>query len=109
MTDPLKALKEQYDQIPIPKELDSMITQALQQDRQRLRRTRIRNTCLSAACVCALFIGSINLSPAVHQALAEVPVLGALVEVCTFRGYNISQDNFQAKISIPQVAGLRCV
>lgn len=107
---PLDRLQNEYQQIPIPEELTTMIKNTIQREAQetrtRKRRSIWRNAALTAAAAAAVFVGSINLSPTAATALADVPVLGALVEVFTFRGYNIDENNFQAHISIPQVAGL---
>lgn len=107
---PLEQLKNDYQQIPIPKELDTMIKNTLEQEAsERRRQNRLhtwRNTALTAAAVAAVFIASINLSPTVATALANVPGLGTLVEVFTFGGYTVEENNFEANIAIPQVSGL---
>lgn len=107
---PLEQLKNDYQQIPIPKELDTMIKNTLEQEAsERRRQNRLhtwRNIALTAAAVAAVFIASINLSPTVATALANVPGLGTLVEVFTFGGYTVEENNFEANIAIPQVSGL---
>ncbi len=107
---PLEQLKKDYQQIPIPKELDTMIKQTIERDAsERRRQKRLhtwRNIALTAAAVIAVFIGSINLSPTVATALANVPGLSTLVEVFTFGGYSVEENNFEANILIPQVNGL---
>ena len=106
----LEQLKNDYQQIPIPKELDTMIKNTLEQEAsERRRQNRLhtwRNIALTAAAVAAVFIASINLSPTVATALANVPGLGTLVEVFTFGGYTVEENNFEANIAIPQVSGL---
>ena len=108
--DLLEQLKNDYQQIPIPKELDTMIQNTLERDaNERRRQKRLhtwRNIALTAAAVAALFVGSVNLSPTVATALANVPGLSTLVEVCTFGGYHVEENNFEANIAIPQVSGL---
>ncbi len=107
---PLEQLKKDYQQIPIPKELDTMIKQTIERDAsERRRQKRLhtwRNIALTAAAVIAVFISSINLSPTVATALANVPGLSTLVEVFTFGGYSVEENNFEANILIPQVNGL---
>lgn len=107
---PLEQLKNDYQQIPIPKELDIMIKNTLERNSNEHRRQKRlhtwRNIALTAAAVAAVFIGSINLSPTAATALANVPGLSALVEVFTFGGYHVEENNFEANIAIPQVSGL---
>ena len=60
--DLLEQLKNDYQQIPIPKELDMMIQNTLERDaNERRRQKRLhtwRNIALTAAAVAALFVGS---------------------------------------------------
>lgn len=107
---PLEHLKKAYQEQSIPLELDARIKSAIEQDARESRRQKLSHTwrsiALTAAAIAAVFVASINLSPTVATALANVPGLGALVEVFTFGGYHVEENNFQANIAIPQVNGL---
>ena len=58
-----------------------------------------------AAAALALFIAVPNVSPTAAAAMADVPVLGAIVRVVTFRNY-VSDDGWHsADVSVPELGG----
>lgn len=58
-----------------------------------------------AAAVLALFIAVPNVSPAAAAAMADVPVLGAIVRVVTFRNYVYDDGSYSADVSVPELEG----
>ena len=58
-----------------------------------------------AAAVLALFIAVPNVSPAAAAAMADIPVLGAIVRVVTFRNYTYDDGYHSADVSVPELAG----
>ena len=58
-----------------------------------------------AAAVLALFIAVPNVSPAAAAAMADIPVLGAVVRVVTFRNYTYDDGWHSAEVSVPELAG----
>ena len=58
-----------------------------------------------AAAVLALFITVPNVSPTAAAAMAEVPVLGAIVRVVTFRNYTYDDGQHSADVTVPELAG----
>ena len=58
-----------------------------------------------AAAVLALMIVVPNVSPAAEAAMADVPVLGAIVRVITFRNYVYDDGFHSADISVPELGG----
>ena len=58
-----------------------------------------------AAAVLALFIAVPNVSPAAAAAMADIPVLGAVVRVVTFRNYTYDDGWHSADVSVPELAG----
>ena len=58
-----------------------------------------------AAAVLALFIAVPNVSPAAAAAMADIPVLGAVVRVVTFRNYTYDDGYHSADVSVPELAG----
>ncbi|MDY3986102.1 RsiV family protein [Dysosmobacter sp.] len=58
-----------------------------------------------AAAVLALFITVPNVSPAAAAAMADVPVLGTIVRVVTFRDYTYDDGWHSADISVAELAG----
>ena len=76
----MNAGKKQYEQIPIPEELDRVIWDSIGRAAREARRRRQRRWGLSAAAVfCAAFI-SANVAP-LYAYAARIPVIGAVVQV----------------------------
>ena len=57
------------------------------------------------AAALALFIAVPNASPAAAAALAEVPVLGAVVELVTFRSWTYDDGHASADVTVPELDG----
>ena len=58
-----------------------------------------------AAAALALFITVPNGSPTAAAAMADIPVLGAIVRVVTFRNYTYDDGYHSADVSVPELAG----
>ena len=58
-----------------------------------------------AAAALALFIAVPNVSPAAAAAMADIPVLGAVVRVVTFRNYTYDDGWHSADVSVPELGG----
>lgn len=58
-----------------------------------------------AAAALALLIAVPNVSPTAAAAMAEVPVLGAIVRVVTFRNYVYDDGWHSADVSVPELEG----
>ena len=86
-----KKAKEHYDNTPIPAELSDRVQAGIRegqaryrsQNRQSRRGTSLRRWGVTAACF-AVLLTTLNLSPTVAKAAADVPVLGGMFQVLTF-------------------------
>ena len=58
-----------------------------------------------AAAALALFITVPNVSPTAAAAMADIPVLGAIVRVVTFRNYTYDDGYHSADVSVPELGG----
>ncbi len=104
MNDKLKKLNEQYKDVPIPKELGAMIEKNLKRPHKKKKRTLpIVLTTVAAAAV--LFTVGLNTNPAMAKNLAEIPVLGPVVQVLTFTEYKMEENEYTADIQVPQISG----
>ena len=57
------------------------------------------------AAALALFVALPNLSPTVAAAMADVPVLGPLAEIVTFRSYTYDDGHSSADVTVPELGG----
>lgn len=91
---------------PLPEDYAGRVFQtcaALEETGPRKRRP-YRWTAWAAAAL-ALCIAVPNVSPAAAAALEDVPVLGAIVRVVTFRNYVYDDGFHSADVSVPELAG----
>ncbi len=98
-----KKAKEDYESTPIPQELGSRVRAGICQGKTNYRRRRWRRIATGAAACFAVLVGTLNLSPAVAAAAAEVPVLGGLFRVMTFISYNASDGGINYVVSVPRL------
>ena len=111
--DRLDHLKQEYDAIPVPPELEERVRAAIRQARPAgekpprvLRLDRfLRRTGLSAAAAMLAVVLLANSGPGIAHAMEQVPVLGAITRVFTFRTYEEDRGNTSAHIDIPSVEG----
>ena len=98
-----KKAKEDYESTPIPQELGSRVRAGIRQGKTNYRRRRWRRIATGAAACFVVLVGTLNLSPAVAAAAAEVPVLGGLFRVMTFISYNASDGGINYVVSVPRL------
>ena len=86
--------KREYDNIPIPEELDSRVRAGIAQGKRRSRRhgAALRTVGTAAACFVVVFAG-LNISPTLASAAADVPVVGGVFRVLTVRNYEETNDD----------------
>lgn len=101
-----KEAREAYMDTPIPAELSDRVRAGIRQGRENRRRARrgalVRRAGTLAACFVVL-VGTLNLSPAVAAAAADVPVLGGLFRVLTVRHYEKTEDGVNYQVTVPEV------
>ncbi|TKC18030.1 RsiV family protein [Robertmurraya kyonggiensis] len=96
----LEQLKEQYKEIPIPLELNRVVYQALE---KRNSRKSLYRWGVGVAAAVIIFSTSINVSSAFAKSLADVPVVGDIVEVLTFKKIAVDKGNYQADLDVQKV------
>lgn len=100
----LDEMKQQYRDIPIPNELDFIVNKAIKQHTKK--RSSLKWLTAAAAAVIIL-VTSINTSPAFAHALSEVPLVGNLIKVLTFREYMFKDQTYEAKLEVPVITDMK--
>lgn len=105
----MSAMKKKYEEIEMSKkQLEDMrrsIEAAKWQKRRERRKRLLKNTAAAAAAV-AIFILLPNTSESVAHAMSQIPIVGKLVEVVTFRDYQYESERNTADVTVPElVAG----
>jgi hypothetical protein len=100
----LDEMKQQYMDIPIPNELDSIVNKAIKQHTKK--KSSLKWVTAAAAAVIIL-VTSINASPAFAHALSEVPLVGNLIKVLTIREYIFKEQTYEAKLEVPVITDMK--
>lgn len=109
----LETMKERYDQITVPEELNLRIQQEIQKSRRQQEEKRkggnrrfkrvIRSIAAAAAAVCIFFTAALNTSQAFAKEAGELPVIGGLARILTFRSYETEKDDIAVSVEIPTI------
>ncbi len=114
--------KNNYQRIPVPQELESILKQSIAQAKAdleeenrkqeihekktsaypRFRRYALRGIGGAAAAVFAIAILA-NSSASISHAMKDIPIIGVIAQVVTFREYQHKENNMQADLKIPEV------
>jgi len=108
----LKQLKEEYMDIPIPEELDSVVNKAVNSNisyktKEHGRFRKFVAVAASTAAMIALLGIGVNTSPAFAESLSQVPIINNIVKVLTLREYSIDEGTYNADIKTPEISGLK--
>lgn len=105
----LNEAKARYTFAEIPAELNKRVQEGIRQGQRKHRRSvaaRIwKRTTLSMAACLAVVIAGLNVSPTLARAAEEVPVLGGLFRVLTFRQYEDDSGDYVLHVTQPAVSG----
>ncbi len=94
--------KPQMSQAQFEKLRAKMEEANMEEKREHIKRMRTRSAAAAAVFVGALLILP-NTSPVIAHAMEQIPVLGRLIEVVTFRDYEYESDRNHADIEIPEI------
>lgn len=103
----LLLLKKEYEKPQMSQaqfeELRAKMEEAKMADKKdKIKRIRTR-AALTAAAFVGFFLLLPNTSPVISHAMEQIPVLGKLIEVVTFRDYEYESDRNHADIEVPEI------
>lgn len=96
----------EYENIEIPRELETIIVKEIEKDRQKVKMKKtpkVRHFLQTAAACAVIFIGSVNVSQTVALAMYDVPVLGNLARMVTFREYKYQDSYVEMDLHMPSL------
>ena len=115
----LERAKQRYNEIPIPDELSGRIQlevrlakerQAEAEKREKVKLPkrpipfrRLQKSAAAAAAVLLIFAGALNTNMAFAKSAEELPVIGVLARVLTFRSYEEKTDDLEISVEIPSI------
>lgn len=103
MNDRLNNMRNKYESVPIPEELNLVVKRAIK--KRKNRRMKLQSLAGGAAASILLFAG-VNTSPTFAAAISEVPVLGNIVKVITISEYTQKDDSSETSIKTPAITNL---
>ncbi len=59
-----------------------------------------------AACFVIASVSVLNIFPGIAHSMQDVPVIGDVLKVVTFRTYEVEEGGFEAKVETPKIEGL---
>lgn len=83
--------------------LRKKMEEAKKMDKRNRNKKRMVRLATAAAALAGIFVILPNTSAGIAHAMEQIPVLGQLVEVVTFRDYNYETDRNIADIQVPEV------
>ncbi len=83
--------------------LKKKMKEARRMEQRARNKKRIIRTVSAAAAVVATFVILPNTSASIALAMEQIPVIGNLVEVVTFRDYSYETDRNMADIQVPEI------
>ncbi len=106
----INQLKNEYMSIPIPAELEFTVKKSLKEGKKAMNKKiyirRLLATAASAAVIAISFTIGINTNEALAETLSDIPVLGGIVKVLTFKEYKFSEKTYDVDIETPALDGL---
>lgn len=110
----LENMKERYDAVVIPAELNDRIQQEITRSRRQQAekkaasrwhtfRKMIRGLAAAAAAAGILFTTALNTSPVFAKEAAQLPVIGGVARILTFRSYETEKDDIAVSVEIPTI------
>ena len=112
--DRLESMRKEYESIPIPEDLEVRVRAGMERAKQEQSNKQkpkshwyrvVQRAGLTAAAAMVGLVVLTNASPTVAYAMEQVPVLGAITRVFTFRTYEYQGDKTSAHVEVPQVEG----
>lgn len=116
MNHDLEHIRNDYQNIPVPKKLKAQMKSSIAQAKADLEKEAqetefkkkqffslpLRIVAGAAAAVFAFTI-LVNSSASIAQAVEQIPLLGTIVKIVTFREYTHQENEMEANIKIPEV------
>lgn len=110
----MQDIKYEYDSIPVPQELELKVRDSIQKAKLQKRKANgwmvktrkvIAGIGAAAAAFMVCITGLANSGAGIASAMEQIPVLGAITRVVTFRTYEDETGGASARIEIPQIDG----
>ena len=99
----LETCKQKYNQPHMSERQIEEMKKKIEQAKQKNKFSKVYKAVACVAAVLVLFIVLPNTSAGVAHAMENIPLLGRLVNVVTFRDYQYESDRHNADIEVPEL------
>ena len=108
MNNPMEKAKKKYDETEIPDELAERIQMEIKRQDSKRRKAvfwnlGFRRGLAAAAAAVVLFTTGLNTSPVFAETVGNLPVIGAVARVLTFRSYETEDEDLKISVEIPSI------
>lgn len=104
----LMEVKKIYKNQDIPEELKIMVNKAVNDSKKKKAKSfKYMVAGIAAAiAICGTFVIGLNTSEAFAQTIEDIPVLGSIAKVFTFKDYEVHSELINEDINIPAIEGI---
>ena len=103
----LQKLKKEYHKQQMTKEQQEQLFEKMKEAKNMNqigeKRTGMIKFAVAAAALIAIFVALPNTSATIANAMEQIPIIGGLVKVVTFRNYEYKTERNMADIEIPEI------
>lgn len=107
----MEEAKQKYDSIQIPDELSGRVMMAVKEaeniNRKKIVKMRrnlfMKRTAAAAAAAAVLFTAGVNTSQTFAQSVSNIPLIGSISSVITFRSYEAQTETAEISVDIPSI------
>ncbi len=102
----LSELKQEYEQKNMSKEQVDLMKKRIQDaknEKRVNRKTAVRKALIASAAAAAVFVLLPNTSQDIAYAMSNLPIVGGIVKVVTFRDYQYEDERHSADIRVPEL------
>ena len=108
MNNPMEKAKKKYDEPEIPDELAERIQMEIKRQDSKRRKAvfwnlGFRRGLAAAAAAVVLFTTGLNTSTVFAETVGNLPVIGAVARVLTFRSYETEDEDLKISVEIPSI------
>lgn len=108
MNNPMEKAKKKYDETEIPDELAERIQMEIKRQDSKRRKAvfwnlGFRRGLAAAAAAVVLFTTGLNTSTVFAETVGNLPVIGAVARVLTFRFYETEDEDLKISVEIPSI------
>ena len=104
----MEEAKRKDDEIPIPSELSKRVGKEIEKANMKRKqllvfRRRVQKGTAAAAAVVVLFTAALNTNTAFAETAGQLPVIGPVARVLTFRSYQTEEEDLKISVEIPTI------